>query len=116
MGWKEILVWLFARKTRAGSRYLYGTEQEIGRTAVQEVLGYAMDSRGRLVHTSGKWRQGDLEYTVSPADDPAAPGGYFMSISWPHPTEPGQREHTSIVFDAEGGIADTASNHRNGWL
>ena len=120
--WKGF-VWAVGRNTEWGRRQLgeetlleQGVRHQVGERAVQAVLGYSRDGRGRLVHTSGKWQQGDLEYTVSSTDDPAAPGGYFMSISWPHPTKSGQREHTSIVFDANGFIADTASNRHNGWL
>lgn len=83
---------------------------------MQAALGQVTDGRGRLVHASGQWTQGDLEYTVNPATDKQAPDGYYLSVSWPHPTQKGQREHTTIVFTAEGEIADTASNRRNGWL
>lgn len=120
--WKGI-VWAVGRNTDWGRKQLgretlseEAVRYKTGQEAVRAALGYSRDGRGRLVHTSGKWQQGELEYTVSPADDPSAPGGYFMSISWPDPANPGRREHTSIVFDAEGAIANTASNRRNGWL
>jgi hypothetical protein len=113
---KDVLVWLFARNTKKGSQYLHGTPEEIGRTAVRAALDQVVDSRGRLVSKDGKWSQGDLEYTVNPTNDPQAPGGYYLSISWPHPTQKGQREHTTIVFTADGYIADATSNRKNGWL
>ncbi len=87
---------------------------KLGETAVKTVLGQVLDSRGKLQYTSGQWTHGDLHYTVREANDRGAEGGHILSISWPASLT--RREHTTIVFDADGNIAKTKSNKTGGWL
>ena len=93
--------------------------QRLAQTAIREALGWALDSRGVLKHKSGKWTQGDYEYTVGDSDDPEVPGGYYLSIWWPTGgrTLRGKRgEHTTVVFDSSGRIANCSANRRGGWI
>lgn len=94
--------------------------QRLGNLAVKGALSWAIDSNGVLKHRSDKWTQGDYEYTVDATDDPEAAGGYFLSIWWPTGgrTLGGKRkgEHTTIVFDSNGHIANCKSNRQNGWV
>ena len=105
-----------------GDRHAFNARRRrrLGGAAVQQALGWATDSRGVLKHRSGKWTQGEYEYTVDATGDPAAPGGYYLSIWWPTGgrTVGGKRkgEHTTVVFDAEGRIANCKSNRQNGWI
>lgn len=86
----------------------------LGKAAVDAVLSQALDSNGKLRHRDGQWTVGDYQYTVNSTNDPEAPGGYYLSISWP--TGGRSRDHTTVVFDAEGSIADCKSNRKNGWV
>lgn len=91
----------------------------LGNIAVKEALGWALDSRGMLKHKSGRWQTGDYIYTVDSADDEEVPGGYFLSVSWPiggYDMSGKKREHTTIVFDANGRIANCSRNRKNGWI
>jgi len=95
-----------AFKTRRGQR--------LGQAAVKAALDQALDANGRLTQWDGQWEVGEYQYTVNPATDPEVPEGYYLSISWP--TGGRKRDHTTIVFDANGYIADCKSNRKNGWV
>jgi hypothetical protein len=86
----------------------------LGKAAVDAVLNQAVDGNGKLKQWDGQWEVGEYQYTVNPTSDPEAPGGYYLSISWP--TGGRKRDHTTVVFDAEGRIADCKSNRKNGWV
>ena len=81
----------------------------------QHYLSLITDENGRLQYDNGRWTQGNMRFTINPTDDLEAPGGTFVCMEVLGAN--GETlEKATIVFDADGYIADTKSNRKGGWI